>query len=72
MDYLCCGLDPPPLQVHANAEPEFNLAKIKIILKAKKSVSQGILPPPLNVVMIIITFLVDAVSEIFAVFWGIR
>lgn len=58
-DYWCVNVH----QVYANAEQEFRLARAKLIQQSCRDVLQERQPPPINLVMSIIGFILNVVGR---------
>ncbi|CAN0562212.1 unnamed protein product [Ectocarpus sp. 12 AP-2014] len=57
------------LVVNANGEKEFHLARTRLILQSARAVAHRRIPPPLNLVQLIVDLLLDTVGELA---WWVR
>ncbi|CAM9548053.1 unnamed protein product, partial [Ectocarpus fasciculatus] len=51
-------------EVNANGEKEFHLARTRLILQSARAVAHRRIPPPFNLVQLVVGFLLDGVSEL--------
>lgn len=51
-------------KVYVNGEEEFHLARTRLILQGADAVARRRVPPPLNLVTLVLGIILDAVSEI--------
>ncbi|CAM9621106.1 unnamed protein product [Ectocarpus sp. 13 AM-2016] len=51
-------------EVNANGEKEFHLARTRLILQSARAVAHRRIPPPLNLVQLIVGLLLDTVGEL--------
>ncbi|CAB1096081.1 unnamed protein product [Ectocarpus sp. CCAP 1310/34] len=57
-------------EVYANGEKEFHLARTRLILQSARAVAHRRIPPPFNLVQLVVGFLLDGVSEL--AWWAVR
>lgn len=63
MNLLIAILTTAHADVHANAEKEFRLARTKLIQQSSRSVVNGRVPPPLNLMTLAFGFIGDSIWE---------
>lgn len=65
LNLLIAVLSTAHTEVYKNAEKEFHLARAKLILQSSRAVARRRLPPPLNLVKLVLAVFIDLVYTIY-------